>query len=82
MLIEVTAEDIEGSTREDCQDCAVARAICRTLRLPASAVWVDGVFLTVIGRDYRTPDHVNAFIRDFDAGDPVSPISFTLGDGS
>jgi hypothetical protein len=82
MLIEVTVEDIEEGKREDCNNCPVARAISRTLNRPSREIAVDGVFIEVAGDSFHTPFLVIDFIRAFDDGEPVYPISFTLGDGS
>ena len=83
--IEVMQEDIDKGERTACEFCPVARAVCRALGERLGYAKVDG-FSIDLGvwpeEEYRTPAVVNAFIERFDAGEPVEPFSFLLGDGA
>lgn len=76
MRIFVTQEDIDkGVPNDDCK-CPVALAISR-VRSTAD-VHVDRRYIDVGYQSFTTPEPASAFIRAFDAGQPVEPFEFEL----
>lgn len=80
MNITVTREDIEHGQRRDPEQCAIARALMRAGLdhfgvMGPSVMVADGW-----GRltSLRLPESVSDWIFNFDAGNPVEPISFRL----
>lgn len=72
----VTQEDIDNSEPlNGVTDCPVAKAIKRG---GYQTVEVRDAVITIHPVDVATPIRVGRFIRKFDAGKPVSPISFRL----
>ena len=78
IAISVTQEDIDEGVCMDANNCAVQRAICRTLHLLPHQVSVDGMFITINGKDYLTPDAINDWIQIYDDGGIVEPIAFQI----
>lgn len=86
MTLEITQEDIDGGLQKSTSDCAIARAIKRTLGL--SSISSDslvprisvGAFSIKVGNDYyATPKIAYNFIESFDKDKSiVSPFSFDL----
>ena len=61
-----------------CERCPVALAVQRATG--ADEVKVNKVRIWGGSRWYHTPDEARAFILRFDAGDPVEPFGFALGE--
>lgn len=82
-MIEVTAEDIEKGFRMDSRCCPIARACARAFGHEAT---VDTLFIVDRAAfeeddvEYHTPQSAVTFIEEFDAGRPVEPFSFELGE--
>ena len=77
-----TKDDILHGRQMDCFNCPLTRAIERATGLKAASSH-DHISLRKEGiyRDmarYRTPRAASKFMTDFDAGDPVSPETFTF----
>jgi hypothetical protein len=78
ITIDVTQADIEAGHPLACSACPIALAAQRAFG--DRPVIVDS-FLSIRGQDrlvWSMPSAAYAFIRDFDAGRPVEPFSFTL----
>jgi hypothetical protein len=80
MIITVTKQDIQEGQRRDPEQCAIARAL---VRAGLDHCGVMGPSLMVADRWGRLtsmllPEAVSDWIFHFDAGNPVSPISFEL----
>lgn len=79
--IRVTQKDIDNGVIDNCDACAVARAIRRRV-LPSVSASVTGDLLhlrTVEDHDAAClPEEAKAFIRAFDRNMVVSPLRFTL----
>lgn len=76
--IEVTAEDIANGEPGESGSCPIALAFKRAI---PGIVYVevedDTYFETNESTfDLRLPGHASQFVRDFDDGEPVKPISF------
>ena len=76
MTIIVTADDIACGVRRDSQECPIARA-----------AWRAGVRIVVGNVTYRTLDgtrggrlplRIAQWVRRFDAGESVAPITWTI----
>lgn len=81
--ITVTSDHILKSMPEDSSRCMVAEAVKDTY-LGATKVHVDlqTIRYTAVNGDrrtYLTPGKVQAALVAFDAGDPVQPFDFVLG---
>ena len=74
--IRVTAENINNGIRLRCMHCPIA--------LAAKEAGLDGAivmnkFIVVAGYEQISlPPEATAFIRDFDIGEKVVPVSFTV----
>lgn len=76
-LITVTQEDIDDGCPCDSSLCPVALAMRR--RLKDNYIFVDKMVVEIgSGNFYALPEKVKCFIRDFDQGLPVEPISFRV----
>jgi hypothetical protein len=78
--VSVAERHIEQGIRNDCANCAVSKAINETYphvfcdsNSESISVMHDGV-----GKCYETPPEVDMWMRDYDSGELVSPIEFTL----
>lgn len=84
MRIEVTADDIAKGKRKSCDACPVARAIHRATGDGWNAVVYKDNCIAVADDDdwdreeFTPPPEVAQFVKDFDAGRPVTPITFDL----
>lgn len=78
MLIEVTQDDIEMGVGGDSAECPIARTLTR-MGLPNPEV--DEYEISYGERTYsELPEAVREFIRSFDEGQDVKPLTFTLDD--
>jgi hypothetical protein len=87
LKVDVTEEDIQQGVRFRPCECPIARAIARTVDglIPggckAVTVWpLSGITIGAADRFYHAPSPEGAFefIRKFDEGDPVQPISLVV----
>lgn len=87
MLIEITQENILNGVREDACRCPIALAFRRVFTLDADEIEVDegeviffviepGHSLYSCNRPIKLPSEAQNFVREFDAGHVVKPISF------
>ena len=82
--VNVTHDDIDEGREWSHARCPIARAIQRTVGGRADKVIVRTLQVDLWLEDEPThkcagfPYEVTQFINDFDAGDPVSPIQFSL----
>lgn len=84
ITIDVTAEHIKKGKRKNCKLCPIALAARGVI--PEDWIWVDQCALTVRvdGPDipsypsYSLPEDAQEFIRRFDQGYEVEPISFEI----
>jgi hypothetical protein len=79
VVVEVTAEDIAGGTRECAGACPVALALNRHVK--EASVMCINMYWRDEAREYHrapTPDHVRDWFERFDAGRKVEPFSFTV----
>lgn len=86
MIITVTEQDIANGTREDCRNCAIARALCRE----TDTQWyVEDSRHIYCGpqrqerwfvSDKPTRERVDGFIMAFDNGqaETLKPIEFSI----
>lgn len=77
MDITIKDEDIEEGKRRDFYGCPLARALRR--EFPGQVVGSGNAIAWIGLRRYALPVAVQAFILAFDAGKPVSPCSFRMG---
>lgn len=80
MIITVTKQDIQDGQRRDPEQCAIARALVRA-GLDHCGVMGPSVMLAdAWGRltSMKLPEVISDWVFNFDAGNPVSPISFEL----
>jgi hypothetical protein len=75
--VEVVSDDIRDGITASSTRCPVARAAIRTFG--TTDVLVDLTLIRVDQQHYKMPATVTAFIEKFDAGKPVSPMNFKLG---
>lgn len=76
MKIEVTDEDIARGEPRSALACPIACALRRAGMLDVS---VSLTSITVGHLTYKPmPPEAKAFIRDFDAGAPVTPFAFSV----
>ena len=83
VTISVTQEHIDDGKPEECGSCPIALAILATI--PGAcrvAVYDDHANVWVPAGKGRSitldlPPEAGAFVLDFDAGEPVSPFTFT-----
>jgi hypothetical protein len=81
LTIEVTAADIIAGYRESCSNCPIAKAIKRTTGKHVVRVTSDAI--AIAGKDYRGTTlecrlKIGRFIKDFDNGFEVHPMSIEL----
>ena len=80
--IEVTSSDIANGIRGAASSCPVALAVNRAIEKQYSAfatrssisIFDDDRWIN----DHQCPKPVAAFIEQFDAGEPVQPLTFIL----
>jgi hypothetical protein len=79
LRIEVTQPDIAHGVRDICDRCPVALALSRVIpgRGPAT-VDTDSFYFDWGSEVYMLPREAQEFIKKFDGGDPVEPISFDV----
>lgn len=80
--INVTQRDIEHGIRGDSSRCMVVVALARAVP-NASRIEVDTQTIRFTDGDgdrwaYITPPIAEAYVVEFDAGDPIEPFAFTL----
>lgn len=78
LTIHVTQEDINSGIPKKCSKCPVALAINRATGLAATVKFHPNYIGENEHDIFMTPDCVIAFINKFDAGNHVSPFSFTI----
>ncbi len=80
MTVEVTADHIKKGKPRSCSKCPAAHAIRSALGLKVPGVFVNAIsgYISMKGGPYKMPDNLVDFVRRFDAGEAVSPISFDL----
>src|SRR5579859_6474944 len=77
----VTSDDIHKGIPGDAGACPIARAIRRSIQpSPEEYLAVDGLAICIGSQNYKVPEAAIAFIESFDAGNPVEPFSFDLGE--
>lgn len=79
MLINVSRWDIWFGRRRDARRCPIARAIRKQLP-KGSIVIVDPIIITINDHDHDTPIVARDFMRAFDEGSKVKPITFEIND--
>lgn len=82
VVVEMTQRDIDNGKPGDPCNCPVARALKRAFqdrRVSAGEgyLWVGPSARRIT---WRTPGTVRHFISQFDEGQKVEPLNFTLGD--
>ena len=78
--VEVTQEDIEQASRASASTCPIARAVKRATGANRVTVY-DAILID--GEDfekYHTPPEAFEWLKRYDDGHKVEPISFTLKD--
>jgi hypothetical protein len=77
--IEVTQADIDHGVRDSCESCPIALALNRACpgRGPAT-VDTDSFYFDWFSEVYMLTREAQKFIKKFDDGDPVGPISFDV----
>lgn len=83
MKVSITKEDIDYASRQDRWACAIVRAIQRDVP-DSTFVRADASTIAFTSGGHRytfsTPSAaIRKVIRPFDLGEPVGPVSFTLG---
>ncbi|KKN32460.1 hypothetical protein LCGC14_0813770 [marine sediment metagenome] len=74
-MLEVTQEDIDNGIPR-CNDCPIGLALKRTLG--GDCITVDDTSVSVGERRILLPSIARLFIKRFDAGLSVKPITFPL----
>lgn len=77
MIINVTQDDILHGIRCSHIDCPVARAASRAYKKPTMTA-TTYLYFWIIGDRLQLPEHVTAWIRDFDTDNAVAPITFEV----
>ena len=77
MRINVTPRDIRLGISHHVQFCPVARAVVRHA-MDRGWVLVDSERIMFDNLDFETPVAAREWLKRFDEGKPVSPISFEL----
>ena len=79
MKIEVTQEDIEQGWPSSTTHCPIALAVKRTLQREVE-VYMASIVLSPASpyRQRIWVGEIKDFVRDYDAGWPVQPITFDL----
>ena len=77
MTVEVTAEHIKKGKPRSCSRCPVGWAIRGAV---PGGVLVNAIpgYICMVGGPFKMPENVVAFVRRFDAGEPVVPFAFPL----
>ena len=82
MLIEVTRLDINKGEPLGEYTCPIALALQRNLKLPKADIRVWSISLNLDVNEHqlnwRYPNYVKTWVREFDANLPVAPFSFKL----
>ena len=87
MRVNVGKRDIQNGVQKHCNECPVALATKRALRVPSVDVTWEWIYTRdALGRiieRYRTPEPVREFIHDFDMDKNhwrVKPFRFLLNE--
>jgi hypothetical protein len=88
MVIKVTQEDIDKGNRDSLEDCPIALALVRELKLDivgkrdVVAVYGKGrgahIWRGQQEYSYKLPKNIEALIEDFDSGDKIEPFEFEM----
>jgi hypothetical protein len=75
--INVTDEDIKNGERADCELCPIA---CAARRAGIDYALVNTTYILVGPMAVRIalPTEAQAFVIEFDSGQPVQPFTFTI----
>lgn len=73
--VDVMAEDIARGTRNNCFCCPIALALRRVTGMSVDA---SGDYISWGLETALTPRKAAKFMKAYDAGDAVQPLSFTL----
>ena len=79
MIIKVTQKDIDNALPTNGYNCAVARALKRTLGNNTD-LYVSTRSMVINEQVLDSPDHVVDFIKRFDNCEAVKPMSFVIPD--
>ena len=80
MIFQITQSDIDNGVADDCFNCPAGLCITRTTgkRADVSLVAIDIEQQPGVWESFDMPLALALWIDDFDAGEPVEPISFEL----
>ena len=88
MKIKVTQEDIDNGHRDTLENCPIALAVVRELKLDTKgkkdivAVYGEGngvhIWRGQQEYSYKLPKNIEAVIKSFDGGDKIEPFEFEM----
>lgn len=76
MKVSVTQKDIDEGTKRNCRKCPIAKALQRII--PNKDIIVEGSIIWIDNKVFLAPTKADAFVKAFDKGEKVKPISFVL----